>query len=96
MTKYCDVVFAEDGEFRGQEIEAGETYQFSKVTAEKIPHGNLEVDTVSEPYEEDEETTEEDEDEEAGKEEEDAVATCQEVKSDGEVCGRERPCPYHD
>lgn len=22
--------------------------------------------------------------------------TCEVVKSDGEVCGRERPCPYHD
>jgi hypothetical protein len=22
--------------------------------------------------------------------------TCETVKSDGEVCGRERPCPYHD
>ena len=22
--------------------------------------------------------------------------TCGEVKSDGEVCGREKPCPYHD
>lgn len=21
---------------------------------------------------------------------------CQEVKGDGEVCGRDRPCPYHD
>lgn len=21
---------------------------------------------------------------------------CEEVKTDGEVCGRERPCPYHD
>jgi len=23
-------------------------------------------------------------------------ATCDVVKNDGEVCGRERPCPYHD
>ena len=23
------------------------------------------------------------------------VETCKEVKSDGEVCGREKPCPYH-
>lgn len=22
--------------------------------------------------------------------------TCETVKGDGEVCGRERPCPYHD
>lgn len=22
--------------------------------------------------------------------------TCQVVKQDGEVCGREKPCPYHD
>ena len=22
--------------------------------------------------------------------------TCDVVKSDGDVCGRERPCPYHD
>lgn len=22
--------------------------------------------------------------------------TCETVKADGEVCGRERPCPYHD
>jgi len=22
--------------------------------------------------------------------------TCDVVKSDGEVCGRDRPCPYHD
>jgi hypothetical protein len=22
--------------------------------------------------------------------------TCETVKSDGEVCGRDRPCPYHD
>jgi len=22
--------------------------------------------------------------------------TCDEVKADGEVCGRDRPCPYHD
>lgn len=22
--------------------------------------------------------------------------SCQVVKQDGEVCGRERPCPYHD
>ena len=26
----------------------------------------------------------------------DGPATCEVVKSDGEVCGRERPCPYHD
>jgi len=25
----------------------------------------------------------------------DEVETCEEVKSDGEVCGREKPCPYH-
>lgn len=25
----------------------------------------------------------------------DAVATCDAIKSDGEVCGRELPCPYH-
>lgn len=25
----------------------------------------------------------------------DTVGTCQEVKTDGEVCGRELPCPYH-
>jgi len=24
------------------------------------------------------------------------VGTCDEVKSDGEVCGRDLPCPYHD
>lgn len=24
------------------------------------------------------------------------AGTCEAVKSDGEVCGRERPCPYHD
>lgn len=24
------------------------------------------------------------------------VNTCEVVKSDGEVCGRDRPCPYHD
>jgi hypothetical protein len=22
--------------------------------------------------------------------------TCEVVKTDGEVCGRDRPCPYHD
>lgn len=22
--------------------------------------------------------------------------TCEAVKNDGEVCGRDRPCPYHD
>lgn len=26
----------------------------------------------------------------------DADETCTTVKADGEVCGRERPCPYHD
>jgi len=26
----------------------------------------------------------------------DTADTCDTVKSDGEVCGRERPCPYHD
>jgi hypothetical protein len=26
----------------------------------------------------------------------DETETCTEVKSDGEVCGRDRPCPYHD
>jgi hypothetical protein len=25
-----------------------------------------------------------------------AVETCDVVKSDGEICGRDRPCPYHD
>ena len=25
----------------------------------------------------------------------DAIAVCDEVNSDGEVCGRELPCPYH-
>ena len=25
----------------------------------------------------------------------DEVETCEEVKSDGEVCGRPLPCPYH-
>lgn len=24
------------------------------------------------------------------------VATCTAEKTDGEICGRERPCPYHD
>lgn len=24
------------------------------------------------------------------------VGTCTVVKSDGEECGRDRPCPYHD
>lgn len=27
---------------------------------------------------------------------EETPATCEVVKSDGEVCGRERPCRYHD
>lgn len=26
----------------------------------------------------------------------DDTETCTAVKSDGEVCGREKPCPYHD
>jgi len=26
----------------------------------------------------------------------DPSGTCEVVKSDGDVCGRERPCPYHD
>jgi len=26
----------------------------------------------------------------------DEPATCDVVKNDDEVCGRERPCPYHD
>jgi len=26
----------------------------------------------------------------------DTADTCDTVKSDGEVCGRDRPCPYHD
>lgn len=26
----------------------------------------------------------------------DESGACEEVKQDGEVCGRERPCPYHD
>jgi len=26
----------------------------------------------------------------------DEPETCQTVKADGEVCGREKPCPYHD
>lgn len=39
------------------------------------------------------------EDDEAESSEQDSSSqteTCEEVKSDGEVCGRERPCPYHD
>jgi len=27
---------------------------------------------------------------------ENAPETCDVIKNDGEVCGRERPCPYHD
>ena len=27
---------------------------------------------------------------------EEPSGTCDEEKSDGEVCGRDRPCPYHD
>lgn len=26
----------------------------------------------------------------------DSAETCDAVKSDGEVCGRDLPCPYHD
>lgn len=26
----------------------------------------------------------------------DEIDTCETIKSDGEVCGRELPCPYHD
>jgi len=26
----------------------------------------------------------------------DGLGTCEVEKSDGEVCGRDRPCPYHD
>jgi len=26
----------------------------------------------------------------------DSPETCDVVKGDGDVCGRERPCPYHD
>lgn len=37
-----------------------------------------------------------DSDSEADNNEEDKISKCPEVKSDGEVCGRERPCPYHD
>ena len=25
----------------------------------------------------------------------DEPETCEEIKTDGEVCGREKPCPYH-
>lgn len=32
----------------------------------------------------------------AGEPDTDDLATCEAVKSDGEVCGRELPCRYHD
>lgn len=33
--------------------------------------------------------------EEDGPPDDDADGTCEAVKSDGDVCGRELPCPYH-
>lgn len=34
--------------------------------------------------------------EETSSEAEEETETCQVEKSDGEVCGRDKPCPYHD
>jgi len=36
-----------------------------------------------------------DESDAAGDETNSEASTCEAVKSDGEVCGRELPCPYH-
>jgi len=88
MVEYCDVIFSEDGHFRGQDLEAGKTYSFPKVVAEKMPSGNLEVEEVSELYEEETEGSNEEDGE--------GVEICEAEKSNGEVCGREKPCPYHD
>ena len=53
-------------------------------------------DDVSDSSSEDDEADSSEEDSNAEAETKGDDETCQVEKSDGEVCGRERPCPYHD
>lgn len=65
-------------------VEPGE--EFEPTDAERESFGDL-MDPVEESGDAD--------DKEAPVGQEPEGETCQTVKSDGEVCGRDLPCPYH-
>jgi len=65
--------------------------EFRTVRDDDVTVQNLIEQDLVEVRDTPDETDETDETNESGEPE-----TCQVVKSDGEVCGRDRPCRYHD
>lgn len=96
-TTFCDIKLTEDVENYNYE---DKEYSFSEGDVVSLPYhsanrfvnkyGTAEYD--SQPYEVRDHEYEEIVCRVRGS----GVETCEEVKSDGEVCGREKPCPYHD
>jgi len=94
-TTFCDVKMTEDLEnYRYEKTEynlsEGDVVSIPYHTARKFINGWDYADYESEPYE----VKQEDYDSVLMKVK--GAETCEAEKSDGEVCGREKPCPYHD
>lgn len=81
-----------DGEEGRRVVTADDTVALPDHVADALAD-TLEAVGEADP-DEDEEAV--DEAEARGEADADGADTCDTVKSDGEVCGRERPCPYHD
>jgi len=96
-TTFCDIELAQDVEDYRYE---NQTYNLSKGGVVAIPRHTAAkfvnkwgyADYASKPYE----VKDQDYDEILMKVKESDVKRCQVEKSDGEVCGREKPCSYHD
>ena len=84
----------------GDRAEVGDTVELTESQAARLPAEKFSrVETGSTATATDEEAADED-DEEADELDEESVAdgvpTCEAELSSGELCGRERPCQYHD
>lgn len=96
-TTFCDVKMTEDVENYRYEKQAynlseGDVVSMPYHTANRFVNGWDYAEYEKEPYE----VKQEDYDSVLMKVRgEESVETCEVEKSDGEVCGREKPCKYH-
>lgn len=96
-TTFCDIQFNEDVENYTYENKArsfaeGDVVSLPYHTANKFVNKWGMAEYESQPYE----VREDEYDEIVCRVRGGGAETCEAVKSDGEVCGREKPCSYHD
>ena len=94
-TTFCDIKMTEDLENYRYENQPrtwkkGEVVSLPYHTASKLVNRHGVAEWEKSPYE----VRQEDYDEVLGADSGEDV--CQVEKSDGEICGREKPCPYHN